>query len=171
MAMPSRYTPENSDHVASRRLKAAPVPPFSHQFVIRDDIGALVVLDASRYCQEATLHVGNCVYDLYCSEPKERVFVLDWFGTPLAHSTMNGTRWPSILVDHGDRRFRLKAPRPFRRELDVYELDHQIGVIRPARWLSRRFNLELPDDVAFSVRLFMFWLVLLNGELKTTDIR
>jgi hypothetical protein len=64
-------------------------------------------------------------------------------------------------LDFGGAQFELKPQSPFTRGFQLLKGKRIVGTLLPASFLTRKINVELPEDLPLQIRAFIVWLTVL----------
>jgi hypothetical protein len=123
--------------------------------------GALAaVIACSRMWERATITIDGVDYAAAREGKMSGAFYLEADGNRVASTQKPSLKGRQFTVQVGERTLTLKSASVFGRSYVLTENGVQIGVLRPLGWLSRQWQAEFPDDLAFPVQVFLVWLVI-----------
>lgn len=142
-------------------LRAIPTGFFSWGFSILEEDSEVTELDMAWFGERGRFSYEGQRYELYRQGWLNGPFVLDAGGTIVAEANKFTPFSRTFDADIGNRPVQLAAISPFTRAFGVYSGDSQIGSICPDHCFTRKATVELPEDLALPVKVFLFWLVAL----------
>ncbi|HNT44891.1 MAG TPA: hypothetical protein PKN85_10520 [Syntrophorhabdaceae bacterium] len=141
-------------------LRARPGSWFSWKFNILDENDQIIAGIDIRWMREAgELHLGGRSYRLFREGLFGGAFILEEDGMELARAEKPSSLFRSFTVTAKGRAYRLHAASPVGRTFILSENDRTIGVIRPENAFTRKAVIDLPEEIALPVKIFMAWLV------------
>lgn len=141
-------------------LRAEPAAWFSWKFTIFDLSGrAIATIDIGWVREAGELHLDGEAYRIYREGLFGGAFILEAGGNELARAVKPSALLRSFTVSNNGREFSLRAASPVERTFILRENDREIGTVRPERAFARKALIDIPDDIALPVKIFMAWLV------------
>jgi hypothetical protein len=141
-------------------LRAVPKSWLSSGYRVLEENTAIAILDLSRWREAGLLTISGSTYRVYRKSLMSGLFLLENGGSILARATKPSALYRSFLVEAGGRQYKLEAESALYRKFILTQDGNQIGSVYPESAFSNKAVIELPEEIALSVRLFMFWLVI-----------
>lgn len=141
-------------------LHALPTSWFSSSFQITRDgeeVGHLVL---TRLRETATFTVNDVEFKFYREGLVSGDFVLDFQGSAIAVAQKPSAFRQRFTVSFKEHDYVLAAASAMGRAFVLRAGEEEVGHIRPFNMLSRKAEVDLPDEVPLPVQAFCLWLVL-----------
>lgn len=119
------------------------------------------LIECSRMWERATITIDGTSYAAARDGKVSGAFYLDANGSRPVTAEKPSMSGRLFTVRVGDRTLTLKAASMFGRSYVLTEQDAQIGAIAPQGWLARKWQAELPNDLAPEAQAFLIWLVII----------
>jgi hypothetical protein len=142
-------------------LRAEPRSWFSWKFTIFDENDeAIAAIDIGWMREAGELKLDGKSYRLFRESLFGGAFVIEEDGVELARAEKPSALFRSFTVTNNGREYGLRAASPVERTFILSENGREVGTVRPVHALTRKAAIDLPEDIALPVRIFMTWLVL-----------
>ena len=143
-------------------LKAIPKHAFSGDFhIFREDGSEIAFLDIATFKEAADLIIEDVNYRFEREKMMKGAFLLKMGDEVFIKAEKpSAFRNQFELTIHGDA-YLLKRVSVWKREYVLEKDGEIIGNIRPTGALSRKSEIDLPEDWPVVVQIFIFWLVLI----------
>ena len=150
------------------QLSAKPKGVFSWDFEVFAAGRKLVTIDMAWFgrCGRFVLNLTD--FDVFRQGWCGGDYVLGSNGRTLAHATMGLSRRFTINID--GRQLVLQAAGPFTRTFKLYENGRELGSITPVHPLTRACKINMPDDFAPPVQIYLIWLVLVMWKRQQHNV-
>jgi len=142
-------------------LKALPDSWFSWNFTIFDERSAVAKIDLAWVREAGELHVDGSSYRVYREGLLNGAFILEKEGAEIARAEKPGILFRSFKVESGGKIFMVDAESALGRKFVLSEGGQTLGSVQPEHALTRRAIVDLPEDIALPVRIFIVWLILI----------
>ena len=140
-------------------MYAEPKTWYSRDWTVHCEDGRDLLLDLANWREGAELELDGESFTLAKESAFSRRFSLRRGDRLVARAEMP-SRWRSRFeIEIGRDRYVLEKASVFRRGFLVRREDEVVGSIEPRGMLTRKSDIDLPDDWPLAVRLFVFWLV------------
>lgn len=140
-------------------LKAIPKAWYSWDFTILDGSQPVADIDMSLWREKGVLMILDTAYKVYREHVMTGSFILESEGTILARAIKPSLFLRSFIVEHAGKQYALRSA--LWRRYRLLDGDREIGSVSPETIIMRRANVDLPEDLPLSVRIFILWLVIL----------
>jgi len=142
-------------------LRLIPKRWFSWDFAVLDDRGIVANIDISQWREKGVLTVRGASHPVYRERLTSGDFILESAGSILARARKPSAFRRSFNMEHGGRRYTVRAQSAFRRKFVVLDGDIEIGSISPDGIFTRRASIDLPEDISLALRIFIVWLAVI----------
>lgn len=142
-------------------LRAIPKGWFSSDYTVFENDLAVADIDLSFLSESSEIRIKEGIYKAYRQGWMSGAFVIESAGSILARAEKPSALYRSFTVEWGDRTYTLEAESAVLRKFVLLEGGREIGSIHPDHAFTSRAMIELPEDIPLSVRIFMFWLVVI----------
>ncbi len=142
-------------------LRAIPVSWFSWDFNIFNDDKPLALIDQAWVREAGELVLDGARYKVYREGYFGGAFVLEADGGVVARAVKPSAWRRAFEVEHGNKRYTLKAKSSWGRSFELLDGLTTIGSMRPDSCFTRKAGADFPDSIPLPVRIFMVWLTLL----------
>ncbi len=105
--------------------------------------------------------MANSTYRVYREGLCSGAFVLESNGTVVARANKPSAWTRRFVLEFGGTQFELKPQSAFTRGYKLINGERIVGTLSPASFLSRKINVELPEDLPIQIRAFVVWLTVL----------
>jgi len=148
-------------------LTAIPKGWFSKNYRVMDGALQVADLNVSRWREQGELTVEGFSYQVYREKLMSGAFVLEAAGTALARAEKPSAFHRRFLIEYGDRKYVFQAKSVWGREFTLYDGQNEIGSVAPEGLLTRRAAVNLPDELALPVKVFILWLAIILWERES----
>lgn len=142
-------------------LTANPHSWFSWDFTLAKNGESIANIDLSSWREKGALTVANATYRISREGLCSGAFLLESNGTVLARARKPSAWTRRLVLDFGGAKFELKPQSAFARGFQLLEDERIVGTLLPDSFLTRKFNVELPEDLPLQIRAFIVWLTVL----------
>ena len=142
-------------------MEAIPKGWFSWKFRITDGVKEIADLDMSSWRERGELHIAGLSYALFRKGLLRPTFLLELNGSEIASATKSGALRRVITLQHDGQTYYLRRKSLIRRSVALLNDLGEIGSVSPAGFVTRRANVDLPENLRLPVRIFIIWLVLI----------
>ncbi|HTU99760.1 MAG TPA: hypothetical protein VMF13_04425 [Luteitalea sp.] len=142
-------------------LTATPKRWFSWDFTIEEGDRQVAAIDVSSWRERGTLTVDGVDHRVYREGILTGDFILEAAGTVVARAEKPSAFRRVFLIEYHGRRYVLQPTSVLSRGMTLLEGDRSVGVIAPGGILTRRADVELPEDMPLAVRVFVIWLTVI----------
>jgi len=139
-------------------IRATPKHLFSWGFDL--DLGEMsrICLDMAWFREQGRFTWDGTEYQLSREGPWTGDFLLMADDRVLARATKDSVFLRSFTIRLDGRELRFRAAAWLFRRFELIEGDSVVGEIVPDHFLTRACTVDLPEDLAVPVRVFLFWL-------------
>lgn len=142
-------------------LRAIPNGLLSWNFTIFDGDDLIANIDFAWVREEGELHLKGSDCRVFREGFLSGDFILEQECQVFARARKTSAMTRSYQINHYDKTFTLEAEFPMMRGFVLRDGGQTIGSVRPEHAFTRKAIVELPEDIALPVRVFMIWLTLL----------
>ncbi|HRV93417.1 MAG TPA: hypothetical protein P5526_14755 [Anaerolineae bacterium] len=142
-------------------LRAIPDGWFSWDFTIFDNNTPIVNVDLAWVRESGEFNLGGSNYKVYREGFFSGVFILEKQGQALARAEKPSALFRSFKVEYESKSYKLEAETALRRKFVLRAGERRIGTLEPEHAFSRKAIINLPEDIALPVRIFMVWLTII----------
>jgi hypothetical protein len=142
-------------------LTAIPKGWFSKNYRVMDGALQLADLNISRWREQGELTVEGFSYQVYREKLMSGAFILEVAGTALARAEKPSAFHRRFHIEYGDRKYVFQAKSVWGREFTLFDGHNEIGSVAPEGLLTRRAAVNLPDELALPVKVFILWLAII----------
>jgi len=134
--------------------------------VVRGD-SVVAEIEILRWRKKDVLKVGGLRYAAYREGVIGGAFILALDATQLARAER--PRWlsRSFTIKHGEKTYRLKADW-FGPSFILLANGQEVGSLVPRGMFTRKTSVNLPDELALPVQMFVIWLTLYQRETDSS---
>ena len=148
-------------------LEAIPTTIFSTNFRLEQDKKLVGELDPSAWRCKATLELEEGTYSLYREKLLGGDYLMERNGNVVARAAKVSILHNRFAVQVGTQTLELKKLGWASRKFGLFDGDRQIGIIYPQGYVTKRANIDLPEEWPLASRVFMFWLAFLNWKQQS----
>lgn len=141
--------------------RATPAGWFSSRYRVEERGQTIATLEFGSWSERGALELDGRRLVIRREGFWKPKFFLSEGPTSLATSLPAGAFRRGFYLAHGDDEYRLDPPSFFGRGYELTQRGRPVGQIRALGFFSRRYHVELDDELAPELRLFALWLVLL----------
>ncbi len=142
-------------------LTANPQSWFSWDFTLVKNGESLADIDLSSWREKGALTVASSTYRVYREGLCSGAFLLESNGTVVARAHKPSAWTRRLVLDFGGAQFELKPRSAFTRGFHLLKDERIVGTLLPASFLTRKINVELPEDLPLQIRAFIVWLTVM----------
>lgn len=142
-------------------LRAVPDGWLSWNFTIFDEHRTIAKIDLAWMREAGELHLEGSNYRVCREGLLSGSFVIEKEGLVLARAEKPSTLIRSYKVHYNNKSFILEAASALQRKFVLREGGQTIGSVRPEGAFTKKAIIDLPEDIAMPVRIFMVWLTLI----------
>ena len=142
-------------------LTATPRSMFSWDFTAYEDGIAIADIDMAWFGERAEVTIKGCPYCVRRESVLEGTFALKRGDEVLARAVKPSMLVRAFEVEFAERRLEMQALAVWSNEFGLFDAGAQIGRIGRVRWFGWETVIDLPNDIALPVQVFLFWLVLI----------
>ncbi len=139
-------------------LTAVPKQWFSWDFTVTDGSQAVAEIDISWWREKGVLTVHGVDYRVYREGMMSGDFILESAGSVLARAEKPSAFHRSFTMNHGGRKYTLRAKGVLRRTFLLLDGDREIGSVSPEGVFTRRATVDFPEALPLPVKVFIIWL-------------
>jgi len=148
-------------------LTAIPKGWFSKNYRVMDGALQVADLNVSRWREQGELTVEGFSYQVYREKLMSGAFILEAAGTALARAEKPSAFHRRFLIEYGDTKYVFQAKSVWGREFTLFDGQNEIGSVAPEGLLTRRAAVNLPDELALPVKVFILWLAIILWERES----
>ena len=135
---------------------------FSWSFSVMDGAEPVAqAVDLSWWSDKGELTVQGVTYTARREGVVSGAFVLESSVGVVARATKPSAMRRSLIVEHSDHQYTLRATSALRREFELLDGSTRIGSLSPEGIFTRRAKVDLPSALPLSVRVFIVWLTVM----------
>ena len=151
-------------------LEAVPKNWFSWNFKINEDSRKIADLDISSWREKGELRIDGASYVVFRRGILSPTIVLEQNNRELAKATRSSIFRHSFFLEMEGKQYTLEKRSFFSRTIVLKNDLGEIGSVSPRGFLSRRAEVDLPENMELPIRIFAIWLALLlwKRESNTT---
>ena len=142
-------------------LEATPKNWFSWNYTISDDSKKIADLDMSSWREKGELRIDGVSYVVRRKGFLSSTILLELNNTELAKASRSSVFRRSFSLEIEGKRYEIKRKSLLRRTIVLTNDLGAIGSVSPRSFLSRRTNVDLPENIDLPIRMFILWLALL----------
>ena len=142
-------------------LTANPQSWFSWDFTLAMNGESVADIDLSSWREKGALTVAKSTYRVYREGLCSGAFVLEFDGAVVARAHKPSAWTRRLVLDFGGAQFELKPRSAFTRGFQLLKGEQLVGTLLPANVLTRKINVELPEELPLQIRAFIVWLTVL----------
>jgi hypothetical protein len=142
-------------------LTANPRHWYSWDFRLAKNGTSLAHIDLSSWWEKGSLTVANSSCRVYREGLFFGAFVLESKGSIVARAHKPSAWSRKLVIEAGGERFELKPQSSFTRGFKLLRDNRVVGTLSAASFLTRKINVELPEDLPLQLRAFFVWLTVL----------
>jgi hypothetical protein len=142
-------------------LVAVPTNIFSTSFRLYLNDNLLGEVNTAIWREKAELEIGEGTYQLYREGKLSGDFVLEHNGNIVARARKPSVFRNKFEVELPNQLLVLRKLSPLTRRFGLFDGERQLGSIYPLGILTRRSNIDLPNEWPLPIRVFVFWLAFL----------
>ena len=142
-------------------LRAVPKGWFSWDFTIFDGERAIGTIDLAWVREAGELSLDGATYRVYREGLLGGAFILEKDGQVLARADKPSALTRSFTVEYNGTRYTLEAESALRQKFVLSRAGREIGAVRPEHAFTYRAIIDLPEDMALPVKVFVTWLAVI----------
>ncbi|MBA4417739.1 MAG: hypothetical protein C0392_07495 [Syntrophus sp. (in: bacteria)] len=142
-------------------LSAVPNGWFSWDFTIFDDHRVIAKISLDWMREAGELYLDGSSYRVFRERILNGAFLLEKEGRVLARAEKPSALIRSFKVECNGKIYTLEAEAALRRKFVLRGGGRTVGSVQPEHAFTRRAVIDLPEDIALPVRIFMIWLTLI----------
>jgi hypothetical protein len=142
-------------------LTANPQGWFSWDFTLTKNGESVADIDLSSWREKGALTVAGSTYRVYREGLCSGAFVLQANGTVVARAHKPSAWTRRLVLDFGGAQYELRPRSAFTRSFQLLKDAKIVGTLSPASFLTRKIDVELPEDLPLQIRAFIVWLTIL----------
>jgi hypothetical protein len=136
---------------------------YSWDFFVTDAGRQLAEFNLSSWREHGVVSVDGIDYRL-CRESSFGDFVLEHAGSVIARATKPSAFRREFVIRYKEKPYTLRAKSALSRTYVVLDGSMEVGSITPENWLTRKANVDLPDDWPFLLKSFAMWLTIIHWK-------
>ncbi|HEX4964068.1 MAG TPA: hypothetical protein VF173_24800 [Thermoanaerobaculia bacterium] len=140
-------------------MEAIPKFWFSWNFNVLEGSIPVADIDMSWWREKASLTIQGRPYTVYREGLMSGAFILENEEGVVARASKPSAFRDSFDVEHSGREYKLSYAHG--REFLFLENRRKVGSVARTRMLSRRTDVDLPEDLPLPVKVFVVWLALI----------
>ena len=142
-------------------LEAIPKSWFSWNFKISDDSKKIADLELSSWREKGELRIDGVIYVVRRKGFLSSTILLELNNMELAKASKSSVFRRSFSLEIEGKQYTVKKKSMLGRAIILTNDLGEIGSVSPRSFLSRRANVDLPEEIDLPIRMFIIWLALL----------
>ncbi len=142
-------------------LRAVPNSWFSWDFTIFDGERAIGTIDLAWVREAGEMSLNGETFRVYREGLFGGAFILERDGQVLARAEKPSALTRSLTVECNGTRYTLRAESALRRKFVLSRDGREIGAVQPEHAFTYRATIELPEEMALPVKVFVTWLAVI----------
>ena len=142
-------------------LQLVPQSWFAWNFDVLENDRPIAEIKTSSLRESGTISIDGPSYSAYREGLLSGDFILEQNGQPLVRAQKPSAFLNSFNVEHSGRSFTLQKESLIGRSFVLMEGNCQTGSIQAKGFLTRKADVDLPQDMPMPVRVFVLWLAIL----------
>ncbi len=142
-------------------LQLVPQSWLAWNFDVLDNDHPIAEIRASSLRESGTISIDGLSYSAYREGLLSGDFILEQNGQTIARAQKPSAFLNSFEIQYSDRGYMLKKESLIGRSFVLLEGDCQTGSIHAKGFLTRKADIDLPDDMPMPVKVFVMWLAIL----------